>query len=108
MRLAAGVRFADGAVALAAQSKALEDGASLDCVAKLAPALEEQRERGNADNDAQIVAFNNAVLAAVTAGVKAEVQNRLLNLEGLKGEVEAQRLEIQAENEAGLQELDEQ
>ena len=46
--------------------------------------------------------------AAVTAVVKAEVQNRLLNLEGLKGEVEAQRLEIQAENEAGLQELDEQ
>ena len=48
VRLAAGVRFADGRVALAAQSKALEYGASLDCVAKLAPALEAQRERGNA------------------------------------------------------------
>ena len=43
VRLAAGVRFADGTVRVAAQSKALEYGASLDCVAKLAPFLEAER-----------------------------------------------------------------
>ena len=93
-----------------------------DGLAKLATALREVdqlRNQGDANVRKDVGAVQELVQkgllqlkaeaekqkAAVTTLVKAEIQNRLLNMDGLGSRLEAQRLEIAAEHEAGMQQL---